>query len=220
MNKVLIALSLSLTLLIPTTNVFARDGEAGSGKTTDIRNQEAENTTENQQEIENLRDQIRDRAQERSARLASKSAQIKARLDAVKLQVCKTHQAIIKTRSESLANRADRQFTVFGQIATAVENFYASKVVPKGITVANYDDLVADIATQKASAEEAITAAGDAASAFDCSSDNPKAQLKDFNDKMALARDALKDYRTAIKNLIVSVKSAVGKSKSATSSAE
>ncbi len=197
MYKLVIASTLLITLLIPTTNVLARDGE-NSGSSEEIE--------QNRQEI---RDRLEERSKELQERAASRSAEIKQKLTAVKLKVCQTRQEIIKTRSQNLANRANRQFTVFGNIAERVETFYTSKVLPKGITVANYDQLVSDIATQKTGAQTAIAAATAAANAFDCSGDNPKAQLEDFNAKMKIARDALKDYRTAIKNLIVSVKTAL-----------
>jgi len=203
MRKLLVAATLLITLL-PPTFAFAEDS--------------------NSPDIESNRRQIKtnleERSKERKLLAASKAAEIKDKLDAVKLKVCETRQNIIKRRSQSLANRANTQFNVFDSIATKVENFYTTKVLPKGVVVANYDQLVADIATQKTDAMNAIDTAKTDATNFDCSGDNPKAQLTNFNSDMKLAIAALKDYRTAIRNLIVAVKSAIGKFNSASSSAK
>ena len=98
----------------------------------------------------------------------------------------------------------------FDAIAQRVETYYTSKVVPSGKTVANYDNLVADVQSKKAAIKTALSEAQNGVENFACSADDPKAQLKQFRVNMQAVKSALKEYRTSIKNLIVAVRSVVG----------
>ncbi len=98
----------------------------------------------------------------------------------------------------------------FDVIAKRVEDYYTSKVVPSGKTVANYASLVADIQTKKGAVQTALTQAQTNAASFACTSDDPKGQMTQFKDDMRTVKAALKDYRTSIKNLIVAVRSVTG----------
>lgn len=98
----------------------------------------------------------------------------------------------------------------FDAIAGRVEEYYTAKVIPSGKTVANYGSLVADIQTKKAAVQTALTTAQSHTGSFTCDGNDPKGQLTQFKDDMRAVKSALKDYRTAIKNLIVAVRSENG----------
>ncbi len=94
----------------------------------------------------------------------------------------------------------------FDAIAKRVEDYYISKVVPSGKTVTNYDSLVSEIQNKKQATQTALGKAQTDANSFSCSGNDPKGQLTQFRTDMQTVKSALKDYRTAIKNLIVAVR--------------
>jgi len=152
--------------------------------------------------------------------LAATAGQANAaeKLNEAKLKVCQNKESAIQKRNSQLAKMAEDMLTKFDGIATKVETYYTSKVVPSGKTVPNYNALVADIATKKSAAKTALDKANTDATAFKCTSDDPKGQLTLFRVDMQAVKSALKDYRTSIKNLIVAVRSATGTAQSTTNS--
>ena len=100
------------------------------------------------------------------------------------------------------------KFTVHAQ---RVEEFYTTKVVPGGKTVANYDNLVSDIQAKKTAVQTALAQAQSSLSSFDCTGNDPKGQLTQYKNDMLAVKSALKDYRTSIKNLIVAIRSPIWK---------
>ncbi len=131
-----------------------------------------------------------------------------------RLRACQAHEDAIKRRLTHLTNLVTNMETKFDAIATRVENYYTNKVVPRGKTVANYNTLVSDIQTQKTNVQTALKKAQTDANSFSCTSGSPKAQLTQFREDMQAVKEALKDYRTSIKNLIVAVHSVTGRANS------
>ena len=136
--------------------------------------------------------------------------QVINRLTEAKLKACQARENAIKKRMEQLTKLVTTMQEKFGAIAGRVEEYYTSKVVPSGKTVANYDSLVADIQTKKGAVQTALTTAQGNAGSFACDGNDPKGQLIQFKDDMRAVKSALKDYRTSIKNLIVAVRSVTG----------
>jgi hypothetical protein len=87
-----------------------------------------------------------------------------------------------------------------------VQDYYTTS----GKTVAGYDALVAAIATKRAAVLTALTAAQTDVSGFNCTVVDPKRHMITFQTHMKGVKAALNEYRTAIKNLIVAVRSVVG----------
>lgn len=133
---------------------------------------------------------------------------VATKLTEVKLKVCQNKEAAIQKRNTALNKMAANMLTKFDSIATRVETYYTTKAVPAGKTVTNYDALVAEIATKKTAVTVALTTANTDAAAFSCASDDPKGQLTLYRTDMQAVKQALKDYRTSIKNLIVAVRTA------------
>lgn len=133
-----------------------------------------------------------------------------ARLTEAKLKACQNRENAIQTRSKQLAKTAENMLTTFDKIAERVELYYTSKVVSSGKTVANYDALVADIAAKKQIVQTDLDKATADATAFSCTGSDPKGQLTQFRTDMQQVKKGLKEYRTAIKNLIVAVRSVTG----------
>jgi hypothetical protein len=122
---------------------------------------------------------------------------------AAQAKVCEKRQAKIKASMNRIADRGQKQLTLFGTIATRTEDFYISK----GKTLSNYDQLVADVNTKHNAAQTALDAIKTASTNFTCDSADPKASVTGFKASLKSEISVLKDYRTAVKNLIVGVKS-------------
>jgi hypothetical protein len=136
------------------------------------------------------------------------------RLQDAKLKSCQARENAIGQRSTSLTGTVNSMFSKFDAIAQRVEEYYTSKVVPSGKTVSNYDNLVSDIQVKKAAVGTVLLAAQSDSAGFSCTSGDPKGQMTKFRLDMQSVMNALKNYRTSIKNLIVAVRSVVGQTNS------
>lgn len=144
------------------------------------------------------------------AQSATGQARAQIRLTEAKLRACQAREDAIKKRATRLAQLAANMESRFDKHAQRVEEYYTSKVVPSGKTVANYDSLVADIQAKKTAVATALSTAQNDANNFSCEGTDPKGQLTQFRKDMQAVKRALKDYRTSIKNLIVAVRSVTG----------
>jgi len=101
-------------------------------------------------------------------------------------------------------DRGDKQMLVFDKVADKVKTFYAEK----GYSIANYDELVANIAANRVALQTANQNMASNGSSFDCESDDPKGSVVAFKEKEVIRTQAMKEYKTAIQSLIVAVKTA------------
>lgn len=123
---------------------------------------------------------------------------------------CEDRLNALKTRMTQLVRLADNQKSVFDSIADRVKTFYTDTVVPQGITVANYDALVADIDAKKAAVDTAISDAQAATDDFTCDEgSNARTAFSTFRTNMQAVKTALHQYRFSIRNLIVAVHTAL-----------
>jgi len=83
-------------------------------------------------------------------------------------------------------------------------------VIPAGKTVANYDDLLAAIAEKKLAAKEDLAQAEVGIDDLNCESNSPKDLLTQFRTDMLVVKKDLQEYRAAINDLIVAVRSSTG----------
>lgn len=142
------------------------------------------------------------------AETAKQNAQNK--LQEAKLKSCQARENAITNRSVHLGQLVTTMEGNFDAIATRVENYYTTKVLSSGKPVINYNNLVTDIQTKKDAVQTSITKAQAAVAGFSCTGDDPKGQLTTFRVNMQAVKQALNDYRTSIKNLIVAVHSVTG----------
>lgn len=149
---------------------------------------------------------IEDQRKEEKAKAEAKLREAKTHLQDAKLRLCKARQTSITNAMKRISDRGQKQINLFSGIAERTEAFY----VKKGKTLANYDALVADVATKKSAAQDAIAMIAAHGTSFDCSSADPKGSAASFREHQKLAIAALKEYKTSVKNLIVGVKSVQG----------
>lgn len=130
----------------------------------------------------------------------------KVHLQDTKLRACEAISASVVRRSGHLVDLVAKMEQNFTAIAEGVEQYYLTKVVPTGASLPNYDALVADIATKQAAVDSMVVTAQDDAANFSCTGNNPGAQLTQYRTDMQAVIRGLQDFRTAIKNLIVAVR--------------
>lgn len=141
-------------------------------------------------------------------------ANAQTRLPDTKLKSCQNRQTAITNIMSRLSDRGTKQLDLFSSIADKTEAFY----IRKGNMLSTYDALVADLAAKKALAQTAVDAVTSSSTTFKCDGTDPKGVATTFKDNLKVEITALKDYKTAVKNLIVGVKSVQGSSTSSTNS--
>lgn len=137
-----------------------------------------------------------------------------AKLEASKLQLCKTRETEINNILSRISDRGTKQADVFDKIATRVKSFYVTKAKPLN----NYEALVAQVDATKATVQSAVQKLSYSHITFSCDGDNPRSVISTFKENLLALNSALKDYRTAIKELIVGVKSVQGTTTSSANS--
>jgi DNA repair ATPase RecN len=118
---------------------------------------------------------------------------------------CEARQEAVVKRMSQLVQLAEKIQAAFDRHATRVQEYYLNTVVPAGLTVDNYDELLADIAAKKAVVQTTIANAQTDVDEFSCDTADPRTYLTTFRTDMQAVKSALKEYRTSIKNLIVAV---------------
>lgn len=141
-----------------------------------------------------------------SERTQTEREHTQTKLHDAKLRVCQNWQKLITTIMSRIVEREQKHINLISTIAERVEHFYAIK----GRVVANYDTLVAEVATKKDSAQVAVNAIKASSTTFNCDADDPKGIANTFKESVRQAAAAIAAYKTAVKNLIVAVKSAQG----------
>jgi hypothetical protein len=133
----------------------------------------------------------------------------KTRLDETRKKVCETKSDKINQILQKRSTQATKQLEVFNKISDRVQAF----ITDKNLTVKNKDALLTAITEKQAAVQAAIDA--NAATTFNCDNTSADKPLQIPRTTMAAVRDALKEYRTAIKDLIVNVRSSATKTEAA-----
>lgn len=161
-----------------------------------ISNERAQSTTKEQQDlIENKKTALLQRLQ------AEKESRV-VKLESKRLEACKTHEQKINSINSNNVEHNSKQLAVFLKIENNTKKFY----VNKDLSAEGYDSAVTTADAKYADAVATIEASGEIN--FNCDttdSTNPGSTIKE----MTTARHtAIKDYKTAVKNLILIVKNA------------
>lgn len=139
------------------------------------------------------------------AQMHAMSAQKK--LDEGQIKSCKAHEANIRRIASHAAQQGQTQLAVFDKISMRTQDF----ATDKKLTVPNYTQLLNDVKTKRAAVVAAIQKLR-STPAFTCDKDAMSAG-DTLKMNIKAMRDALKDYRTSIKNLIVAVHQAASAQK-------
>lgn len=194
----------------------ARENELRSEVETKVENEVelAESSDRTQESIDERRAEAEKKALERRAEAEKKVAEIKAereaakeervkKLDANKLKVCQRQEEKVTNVLKRASNQGTKQLEVFKKIADRTQEFATSK----NLTAENYAVLVADVEAKYDVAKATMEGISSSSSEFSCEGDDPKLFLSSYRTAHKEKTEAMKAYKTAIKDLIVAVKS-------------
>jgi hypothetical protein len=176
---------------------YARDGSDDSDDVVAL------STELEQEKSEAHKSEIKARKTEREASRADKQQ----KLEAKKLEICQKKQTSINKVMGNITDHKTKQAEVFSKIADRVQAFYEEK----SLSVDNYDELVkaVDDANAKVLAEIENLEASDVD--FMCDSADPLKVSDAFKGAREGVVSAMKEYKTAVKDLIVGVKNSAEK---------
>lgn len=155
------------------------------------------------QAVENQREAAKQEIEKQREAIKNELELKKDKLKEDKLKICQEREDHISSSMTGAASRGEDKISLFTKIAERTEAFYAAK----GKVLANYNELVAAVNSQKAAAQTAVDTVKASSDDFKCDSDNPKGTANLFKVDVKAMNDALKNYRSAVKDLIVGVKS-------------
>ncbi len=151
-------------------------------------------------------DEFNKRRAEMRQRLDSIKQNVQEKLQGQRLQVCQQRQAKVNQTLDKITANARRQLLVVSTVQLRVENFYKDKKM----SVANYDQL-AQTANAKRQAAEGVFDAVNGVN-FDCQAQDGRNVGQNVKEVVSGERQALKEYRQAVKDLLLAVKQAAGQS--------
>lgn len=147
---------------------------------------------------------VKQRVEAIHARVAAMKAGHKSKLADKRLEACNNRATRINQIAQKSVEQSRKHLAVFASIEQRVEDFYKSR----NLSADNYDTLTTAADQKKAAAEATLQVAAE--TEFNCSEANPARPGEVIKNLMQTQHQALKEYRTAIKNLIVDVKHALG----------
>lgn len=196
---------------------FARrgsdDNNVSTSNTSDD-SDESENETEFEKEDsrddlskEDRRERLNTRIAERRAELEQKFEERKAKrqekLDGKRLEVCEKRETRINELIQSSGEKAKKKLAVFQKIEAGVKQFYDNK----GLSAEGYDAAVENADAKEADAIAAVDAM--IGLAFVCDEADGATPGAVIAAAAHARHDALKAYKTAVRELIIVVKQAL-----------
>ena len=176
--------------------VFAVAGVTTIGGSTLARGMEGSRTGM----AETQKQQVEEQRTALKERIEAKKTETREKLADKRLQACEKRQTKINQIFTRATEQNKKQLAVFQKIEENVKAFY----VKKNLTSEGYDAAVANADEKESSAVAAIEAS--TSTTFDCASTDAVKPGSAIKEAMTLRHAALKDYRTAIKDLILVVK--------------
>lgn len=119
------------------------------------------------------------------------------------LKACQQHEKTVTNIMSRQADRGTKHLELLNNTSAHTQEFYTKK----GKTLSNYDALVADVNAKKTAAEAAVDKVKNTSVEFKCDGSDPHGVASAFKDSHKSQNAALHEYHTAVKNLIVGVKS-------------
>ncbi|HCR55557.1 TPA: hypothetical protein DIV49_01160 [Candidatus Saccharibacteria bacterium] len=231
---VLLTALISVLAVGLTSPAFARRGgdDTSGSDSSEVENEqetETEHASEAENEDESSDFSSDDSRAERQAKLEAKIAErrqmledkfdkkrdeIKEKLAGKRFELCQEREANINRLIDDGVERSKKKLAVFQRIEEAVKSFY----VEKGLLAEGYDAAVANADEKEAAAIAAIEAVGQID--FDCSNVESSRPNGVIREAIHTRHDALKEYKTAVRELIQVVKKALNDSTNTESEVE
>jgi hypothetical protein len=154
------------------------------------------------QQIEEHKKKLRDQAQNKVQSLRDKA---KTQTAEVRQKNCEARQDRIDAKIKRFAARADHHKAKLDNFYSRVKQFHDDRQ----LDTPNYESLTAAVDTAQANAAAAIASLKDLQITPDCTDPNIADDLVAFREAVSDTRDALKAYRSALKELLVAVKQSI-----------
>ena len=198
----LVMLALVLAFAVMPQTVFAHDDHNVAVET----EEQSQRVLEAVKKLyEQRKEAAEKRRQEAKEALESVREEAKQQLAERFKEACENRRANYQNRLQNIAERSQKHVGVLDKILERVKAFKKSK----NLTVENYEALVAEAEAKKLVAHDVQEVANAAAGAdFSCEPDAARESVAAFKDILHQQINALKGYKTAVKNLIVAVKTA------------
>src|SRR3989344_5330346 len=210
MRKIKKALTVKSTLLIlfsllafAAIPVLAESGSGENGQSETAKRETEAKLEAAKKEFEKKREAAKQEFEAKRQAAKNNLEAAKQRLEENKLKICQEHEDKINNHMDAIAELGQKKIDLFSTIADRTKTFYLSK----GKVLSNYDELVAAVDAKKAAAQAAVDTVISSSVTFDCGGDDPKGVAGEFKTKVKAMNSALKEFKTAVKNLIVGVKS-------------
>lgn len=187
-------------VLLPVA-VSAHDGHDHGADNT---NSNATAAQDSNKTAEQLKQKVEQQHQAAKEKLEANKTEIKQKLNDAKRKICDNHVKQINTVMGNMNDRRQKAFDHITKVYDAVKTFYTDK----GLSSADYDNLVASVEAAKTAASSSKDTQL-AVPTINCTGDQPKADIADFKAKRTSSIDAMQTYRQSVKELIKSVKEAV-----------
>jgi hypothetical protein len=126
------------------------------------------------------------------------------RLEEAMLRACQAREARIKNMLSNTNQLGQGQLNLFDNVTHRVKAYYENN----SLTAENYDELVSQIEQYRFAARSSLIDAVSISDQFGCDTEDPKGTANQFRSMVQTQIQALKDYRTSIKNLISAVRDA------------
>ena len=143
---------------------------------------------------------VEERKAEIKQRVEAKKAEVSAKLADKRLETCEKRQTKVNEIFARATERNKKQLAVVQKIEERVKEFYTTK----NLSADGYDVAVANADAKEAVAVAAVEASAEVS--FDCASTDATKPGAAIKEAMQVRHAALKDYRTAVKDLILVVK--------------
>jgi len=151
-----------------------------------------------------IKTNVREKVQER----------VKVMLEGKKLQACQARQKAIKNRQQSLLKLATGHLKRMDNWVDRLKRFYEEKLIPRGVKIENYDELLARIDEARKMVVNSLDKASGLSDDFSCEGNDPKGLYNQFRGDMQEVKANLQEYRKAVKDLLVAIRKAAGEAKS------
>jgi hypothetical protein len=124
-------------------------------------------------------------------------------LSSSRKQTCEDRKGNIDKTMTQYSATIQNRLTLFNKITERIRTYYEANK----LSVAQYEQLMAQVTTQQQAATEVMNQVRQGAS-IDCGSGDPVGTAQQFRTQVQTAQQALQQYRLAIHNLLTAVLSA------------
>lgn len=158
----------------------------------------------------------RQAAEEKKAAALAAAEERKTEHQATKQEACEAHKQGLTNKFSRIVTASERAKARIDAILTKAQDFKQTS----GLTVANYDELLAAAEEDQTAVATAITDLKAVTPSLDCNNVSVKTDVQTFKTAATTTRDSLKDYKKSVKALVKALRDAKQDAKQTTETTE